>query len=199
MATIADTEQRALPRRAATLGVAPARLAAVGALGLALVGPLAVGNSATPLLLLVLGGALVGTAIAATRWSIPWLGLLALGASAPQLIAFAWTGAPTGLVIGLAVAWWFAIAYACVGCVMVRPLQRSSLPVGFGLAAAATGFAVVILLGLHSGASAVIALVALAAIHALLVGLFALQADRPSAHAAAIGAVILLAATCAIA
>ena len=179
-------------------------------LGVALAGPLMLDVGASSMALAFVGAGLMATTVLAVLRSWPWLGPVALVVTAPQLIAYMQdrlgpTVSPdiqpqTWALLGIALVWWLLVAYASIGCVMIRPLQRSSLPLPLGFALPAAGFAGVVILGFRAdspdfafGDITVAALLILAFAHALLVSVFALQADRPSANGALLAAALLAA------
>ena len=179
-------------------------------LGAALLAPLALDTGTSYTALAFIGIGLVATTGLAVVRSWPWLGPVALVTTAPQLIAYmqdtlgpsvsADIGGATWALLGLALGWWLLVAYASIGCVMIRPLERTSLPLSLGFALPAGGFAVVVLLGFRAAGEGVVfgditvpALVILAVAHAALAMVFALQADRASANGALLAAALLAA------
>ena len=184
-------------------------LASLG-LGAALLGPLALDIGASYASLAFIGTALLATSILAATRSWPWIGVMALVTTSPQLIMYIQDRLGPAVdpaiqtrswaLLALALIWWLLIAYASVGCAMVRPLQRTSLPLSLGFTLPAAGFAAVVVLGFagdgdgfNAGDIAVPALLILAIVHAMLMIVFALQADRASANGALLAAALLTA------
>lgn len=180
-------------------------------LGAALIAPVALDTGASYAALAFLAAGLVATTALAVVRSWPWLGPVAIVATAPQMIGYLQDRLGpivepdiqprTWALLGLALVWWLLVAYASIGCAMIRPLQRTSLPLSLGFTLPAVGFAAVVILGFQAdggdgltvGDITVPALLILAATHALLVTVFALQADRASANGAFLAAALLTA------